>query len=86
MPELCHFFEIIIRMFSDDHNPPHFHAEYAGYKALFDFRGNIINGDLNSKTATKLVREWIDVRVNELEEDWSLASHHLPLKEIAPLE
>lgn len=86
MPEICRFFGIIIRMFFDDHNPPHFHAEFCGHKALFDFRGNIIKGDLISKTATRLVREWIDSRVNELEEDWNLATKHLPLKEIAPLE
>ena len=33
MPELSRFFGIIIAMFFDDHNPPHFHARYGGYKA-----------------------------------------------------
>ncbi|MEK6714220.1 MAG: DUF4160 domain-containing protein [Nitrospirota bacterium] len=30
MPEIARFFGIIIiiRMFYDDHNPPHFHAEF----------------------------------------------------------
>jgi len=32
MPELSRFFGIIIAMFHDDHNPPHFHARYGGYK------------------------------------------------------
>lgn len=86
MPEISRFFGIIIRMFFDDHNPPHFHAEYTGKKALFDFRGNIIQGDLRSKTATRLVRDWIDIRRNELEEDWNLARNNLPLKDIAPLD
>lgn len=57
-----------------------------GKKALFDFRGNIIQGDLRSKTATRLVRDWIDIRRNELEEDWNLARNNLPLKDIAPLD
>ena len=26
MPEICRFFGIVIRMFYDDHNPPHFHV------------------------------------------------------------
>jgi len=26
MPEICRFFGIVIKMFFDDHNPPHFHA------------------------------------------------------------
>ena len=30
MPEVSRFFGISIRMYFDDHNPPHFHAIYAG--------------------------------------------------------
>jgi len=29
MPEVSRFFGISIRMYFDDHNPPHFHAIYA---------------------------------------------------------
>ncbi len=57
VPEVSRFFGIVIRMFYDEHNPPHFHAEYSGKKAVFDFNGNIIKGNLSSRTATKLVRE-----------------------------
>ena len=28
MPEICRFYGIVIRMYYDEHNPPHFHAEY----------------------------------------------------------
>ena len=34
MPEISRFFEIIISIFYDDHNPPHFHARYGDYDAL----------------------------------------------------
>ena len=30
MPELCRFHGIIIRMFYDEHEQPHFHAAYQG--------------------------------------------------------
>jgi hypothetical protein len=30
MPEISRFFGIVIRMFFDDHSPPHLHADYAG--------------------------------------------------------
>ena len=30
MPEISRFFGIVIKMFFDDHNPPHFHAFYGG--------------------------------------------------------
>ena len=35
-------FGIIIRMYYDEHNPPHIHVEYQGNKALLDFHGNIL--------------------------------------------
>jgi hypothetical protein len=72
-------------MFFDEHEPPHFHAEYHGNKAVFDFNGNVMKGTLISRTATKLVREWIDLRVEELKEDWELARAGKEVKRIAPL-
>ena len=58
---------------------------HAGRKAVFDFNGNILKGDLASKTATKLIREWVDLHVSELEEDWKLARESQELKKIKPL-
>ncbi len=86
MPEICRFFGIIVRMYYDEHNPPHFHAEYSGNKAVFDFQGNIIKGDLSSRTATKLIREWVDLHTSELEEDWNLARENMEIKKIEPLK
>jgi hypothetical protein len=86
MPEISRFFGIIIRMFFDEHSPPHIHAEYQGRKAVFDLQGNITRGELSSRTATKLVREWIDLHVNELREDWELAQAGRDINKIPPLE
>lgn len=86
MPVISQFFGIIIRMFYDEHNPPHLHAEYQGKKALFDFNGNILRGRLNSKTATKLIREWIDLHGVELNRDWELARNGKQIKPIKPLD
>ena len=33
MPEVSRFFGIAIRVYYDEHNPPHFHAIYAGGEA-----------------------------------------------------
>jgi hypothetical protein len=47
MPEISRFYGIIIRMFYDDHNPPHFHAFYGDHEAwisintLAIFHGNL---------------------------------------------
>jgi len=86
MPEVSRFFGIIIRMFYDEHNPPHFHAEYSGNKAVFDFKGNIIKGSLASKTAIKLVREWAELHISDLDEDWTLARESQKIKKIEPLK
>lgn len=38
MPEISLFLGIRITMYYDDHNPPHFHAEYSGQSALIDIQ------------------------------------------------
>jgi hypothetical protein len=86
VPEISRFFGIIIRMFYDDHAPPHIHVEAHGSSALFDFEGNILKGSLQSRTATRLVRDWIDIHKAELQIDWSLAQNREPLNWIRPLE
>ncbi|HTY24518.1 MAG TPA: DUF4160 domain-containing protein [Desulfomonilaceae bacterium] len=86
MPVLSIFFGVIIRMYYEEHSPPHFHAEFQGKQAVFDFKGNILKGDLESRTATRLVREWVDLHASELTEDWDLARHGKELKKIAPLD
>ncbi len=34
MPEISRFFGIIIFMYFDEHNPPHFHAKYNENRAI----------------------------------------------------
>ncbi len=73
-------------MFYDEHNPPHFHADYQGNKAVFDFNGNVLKGDIKSKTARKLIREWVDLYAKELMENWNLARNDKKIKKISPLD
>jgi hypothetical protein len=73
-------------MFYDEHNPPHLHADYQGEKAVFDFQGNVISGNLNSRTATKLVREWIDLNFQKLEKAWDDARNFRQIRKIPPLD
>lgn len=86
MPEISRFFGIVVRMFYDDHPPPHVHAEYQGYRAKVDFEGNVLAGNLRSRTALRLVREWLDRHTIELERNWELARQSKPLEKVAPLE
>ena len=50
MPEVSRFFGIIIKMFFNDHLPPHFHAEFAEFKAMISIEtGEIIDGEMPKK-------------------------------------
>jgi len=82
MPVISYFFGIYIRMYQDDHNPPHFHIEYQGHQGLMAIEnGEILAGSLPKK-ATKLVREWAIEHRDELLADWELAVALKPLQRI----
>lgn len=86
MPEISRFYGIIIKMFFKDHNPPHFHAEYQGFEALFDINSlQIIEGDL-PKRAKILVIEWALEHRSELLSNWEKAKVPDNLSNIEPLE
>ena len=85
MPSISEFYGIIIRMFYNDHNPPHFHAQYGGTKGMFDLQGNMIKGNLKPE-AQRLVKKWAEIRTEELRENWNNIESKVPLNKIAPLD
>ena len=86
MPTISTFFGIVIRMYYDDHGPPHFHAYYGEDMALISLETlEVLQGRL-PRRAMSLVLEWAQQHRSELREDWRLAEGHEPLKNIAPLE
>ncbi len=85
MPTLSTFYSIIILMYFDDHNPPHFHVRYAGSKAIVDIETlKIIGGSLPAR-AERFVAEWATDHRSELRENWDLCTKRLQPKPIAPL-
>ena len=86
MPVVSTFFGIIIRMFFDDHDPPHFHVEYQGQLAAFDFSGKLIAGEIRSARARHLVRDWARLHELELRLNWKKLKALQPIRQIAPLE
>lgn len=86
MPYVSFFFGIIIRMFHREHNPPHFHAEYQGQTGVFDFDGNMLDGNMKSKRAKKLIREWARLRKTDLAQNWERAMRKEEIEKIDPLE
>jgi hypothetical protein len=86
MPTISEFFGILIRMYYDDHKPPHFHVVYGEYEAQINIETlEIIKGKL-PKRVLALVVEWSIEHRSELRVDWNLAKLHKPLDKIKPLE
>jgi Domain of unknown function (DUF4160) len=81
--EISRFFGIVIRMFFNDHQPPHFHAEYEGVFNIVDLR--MIEGHFPGRVKM-LILEWAFEHRNELIENWESARNKLILKPIEPLE
>jgi hypothetical protein len=86
MPEISRFLGIVIKMFFDDHNPPHFHAEYGSDTALIDIRNLYLFAGRLSPRVTGLVIEWATLHQQELLADWERARAQQTLVNIAPLE
>ena len=86
MPEISRFFGIVIRMYFDDHNPPHFHAEYGGKQALFDINALAAFSGRLAPRAMGLVTEWAALHQKELLENWRRARALEALQQIEPLE
>lgn len=86
MPHISMFFGIIIRMFYNEHNPPHFHADYQGQRGIFSFEGEIIKGNFRSTTAKRLIKEWCLLHQSELQENWQNMVENKSFNKIAPLE
>jgi hypothetical protein len=53
----------VIRIFYDDHNPPHFHAEYGEYEVLVAIQSLAILGGGLPARALGMVTEWAEHRV-----------------------
>ena len=85
MPEISRFLGIVIYMYFNEHNPPHFHVEYNEYKAsiLIDSLG-IMEGKLPPRVFSLAV-EWASEHQEELLGNWnslrSIGKYH----RIAPL-
>ena len=81
MPEISRFEGIIITMYYNEHNPPHFHATYNGIEAQFDLlEGAFTKGALPSRQS-RLVLAWYEIHKEELYQMWDSKT----FKKIAPL-
>jgi len=68
MPTISQFYGIDIYMYYNDnqkHHKPHVHVSYGDYKAVIDFKGEVLEGNLSTKQYN-LVCAWIKLHIQEL--------------------
>lgn len=85
MPTISSFLGIKIYMYSDDHNPPHFHAVYNEDEAVIDIRTlSVREGNLKPRIVG-LVLERATLHQVELMENRNRIEHKQVLQKIEPL-
>ena len=85
VPRISAFYGIAIYMYFSDHAPPHSHAQYGGIEAVIAISdGAVIRGSIPDR-ALRLVREWLELRREEVEANGLRATTPASLNTIDPL-
>jgi hypothetical protein len=85
MPEISRFLGIVIRMYYNDHEPPHFHATYSGAKARIRIEPlGLLHGTVPPRVLAILI-EWGSLHQAELLENWSRLRADKPPFPVPPL-
>ena len=85
MPCISRFYWILIYLYADDHNPPHFHARYAGQDAAIEIATlEVLVGRLPGR-AMRLVVEWGELHKAEMMVNWNRLKAGQSAVEVEPL-
>jgi hypothetical protein len=85
LPEISRFLGISIRMFFNDHNPPHFHVQYNEFRAKVEIESlRAFEGRLPPRVLG-LVFEWADLHRDELLANWESLRATGTFRKIDPL-
>ncbi|HEX6885924.1 MAG TPA: DUF4160 domain-containing protein [Planctomycetota bacterium] len=84
MPEISRFRGIVVRMYSCEHPPPHFHAQYAEYRVTVDIHSGVVEGRFPPR-ALRLVLVWYRRHRFELLANWRLLAERKEPRRIPPL-
>ena len=87
MPIISQFYGIIVSLYFNEnnkHNLPHIHVRYNEYKAIYDFDGNELSGELPFKQ-NKLIEAWIIIHKEDLMSLWNLMQEEGKYFKIKPL-
>lgn len=70
MPTIARLGKLLIQVYANDHNPPHFHAVTADEEALIRIDTLEILQGLISRRSYRAACEWASANRNVLEAEW----------------
>jgi len=84
LPTIAYFLGIAVRMFFNDHDPPHFHVRYQGFRARSYIRRR--SGRRPLAADSHATCEWTALRREPLMRNWRAARSDGQLERIGGLE
>jgi hypothetical protein len=85
MPEISRFLGMVISIYFDDHNPPHFHVSYNEKEAAISITDlSVMEGTLPARVLG-LVMEWAALHKEELLANWNMVKETGKFFKIDPL-
>lgn len=85
MPEISRFLGIVILMYFNDHDPPHFHVQYNEFRAIIEIETLAVRDGHLPGRVLGLVVEWAELRRGELLSNWQSLRMDGHFQKIAPL-
>lgn len=85
VPRISSFYGIVILMYFNDHDPPHFHAVYGEHQIRARIESLEPMDEGLPGPSLRLVLEWATLHRDELMANWEKARAGRPLDKIEPL-
>lgn len=86
IPEISRFYGIVVRMFYNDHAPPHFHAVYGEHELIVGVSPIAVLAGAAPARVRSMVLEWAALHQGELLDDWERCRQGAAPRPIEPLE
>ena len=84
MPEICRFDGICVYVYFSDHNPPHFHAEYAEFRLKVNIRNISVSDGYMPPRVTRRILSCAREHQSELMDAWDAVMGGRTPARIAP--
>jgi len=86
MPIIATFLGLVIRLYHDDHDPPHVHVQYGEFQAVVQISNSRILAGRLPPRVKRLLGEWMKANREAINNSWEIARRHGTPPRVRPLE